>query len=65
MKNLINYIFIKIDKIINVYFNVFIIIINIIYFLIDIYFNYINFDFIIIIILFEDFIFLQRDIIIK
>ena len=52
MKNLINRIFI------NVYFDIFIIIINIIYFLINIYFKYIDLDLFIIIILFESFIFL-------
>ena len=57
MKNLINRIFIEINKIINVRFNIFIIIINIIYFLIDIYFKYIDLDFFIVIILLEGFIF--------
>ena len=45
MKDLINYIFIKIDKIINARFNIFIIVINIIYLLIDIYFKYIDLGF--------------------
>ena len=58
MKNLINRIFIKIDKIINAYFENFIIVINIIYFLINVYFKYIDLDLFIIIILFKDFIFL-------
>ena len=58
MKHLINYIFIKIDKTINAYFDIFIIIINIIYFLMDIYFKYIDFDLFIIIILLENLIFL-------
>ena len=58
MKNLINRIFIKIDKIINARFDTFIIVINIIHLLIDIYFKCIDLDLFIIIILFEDLIFL-------
>ena len=46
------------DKIINDYFDILIIIINIIYLLIDIYFKYIDLDLFIIIILLENFIFL-------
>ena len=58
MKNLINRIFVKIDKIINAYFDILIIVINIIYLLIDIYFKYIDLDLFIIIILFNGLIFL-------
>ena len=57
IKNLINRIFIKVNRIINIYFDILIIVINIIYLLIDIYFKYIDLDFFIIIILLENLIF--------
>ena len=58
MKDLINYIFVKIDKIINARFDIRIIVINIIYLLCNIYFKYIDLDFFIIIALFKNLIFL-------
>ena len=61
MKNLINRIFIKIDKIINARFDILIIIINIIQLFIVIRFKYIDFDLFIITILFKSLIFLKRD----
>ena len=57
MKNLINRIFIKIDKIIEVHFDILIIVIDIIHLLIDIYFKYTDLDLFIIIISLEDLIF--------
>ena len=62
MKNLINYFLIEIYKNINTRFEIFIILIYIIYFLIDIRFKYIDFNIFIIIILFKYFIFKKRDI---
>ena len=56
MKNLINRIFIEIDEIIDVYFDIFIIIINVFHFFMNIYFRYIDLDFFNVIILFKSFI---------
>ena len=62
MKNLINCFFIEIHEDINTRFEILIIFIYVIYLLIDIRFKCIDFGFFIIIILFERFIFKERDI---